>query len=64
MRSDKRGSVNPGLLKAGGVVLAVLIVGATGVVLYHDRPSSNRMQPGRTAMALAKATRCCCPPES
>ena len=37
MRSDKRGSVNPGLLKAGGVVLAVLIVGATGVVLYHDR---------------------------
>ena len=37
MRSDKHGSVNPGLLKAGGVVLAVLIVGATGVVLYHDR---------------------------
>lgn len=37
IRNDKRGSVNPGLLKAGGVVLAVLIVGATGVVLYHDR---------------------------
>ena len=31
--------VNPGLLKLGGVVLAVLIVGATGVVVYQDRQS-------------------------
>lgn len=44
MRSDKRGSVNPGLLKAGGVVLAVLIVGATGVVLYHDRQTQAAYQ--------------------
>ena len=44
MRSDKRGSVNPGLLKAGGVVLAVLIVGATGVVLYHDRQTQATYQ--------------------
>lgn len=44
MRSDKRGSVNPGLLKAGGVVLAVLIVGATGVVLYHDRQTQAEYQ--------------------
>lgn len=44
MRSDKRGSVNPGLLKAGGVVLAVLIVGATGVVLYHDRQAQAAYQ--------------------
>lgn len=43
-RSDKRGSVNPGLLKAGGVVLAVLIVGATGVVLYHDRQTQAAYQ--------------------
>lgn len=44
MRSDKRGSVNPGLLKAGGVVLAVLIVGATGGVLYHDRQTQAAYQ--------------------
>lgn len=44
MRSDERGSVNPGLLKAGGVVLAVLIVGATGVVLYHDRQTQAAYQ--------------------
>ena len=44
MRSDKRGSVNPGLLKAGGGVLAVLIVGATGVVLYHDRQTQAAYQ--------------------
>ena len=44
MRSDKRGSVNPGLLTAGGVVLAVLIVGATGVVLYHDRQTQAAYQ--------------------
>lgn len=44
MRSDKRGSVNPGLLKAGGVVLAVLIVGATGVVIYHDRQTQAAYQ--------------------
>ena len=44
MRSDKRGSVNPGLLKAGGVVLAVLIVGATGIVLYHDRQTQAAYQ--------------------
>lgn len=44
MRSDKRGSVNPGLLKAGGVVLAVLIVGATAVVLYHDRQTQAAYQ--------------------
>lgn len=44
MRSNKRGSVNPGLLKAGGVVLAVLIVGATGVVLYHDRQTQAAYQ--------------------
>lgn len=44
MRSDKRGSVNPGLLKAGGFVLAVLIVGATGVVLYHDRQTQAAYQ--------------------
>lgn len=44
MRNDKRGSVNPGLLKAGGVVLAVLIVGATGVVLYHDRQTQAEYQ--------------------
>lgn len=44
MRSDKRGSVNPGLLKAGGVLLAVLIVGATGVVLYHDRQTQAAYQ--------------------
>ena len=44
MRSDKRGSVNPGLLKAGGVVLAVLIVGATGVVLYHERQTQAAYQ--------------------
>ena len=44
MRSDKRGSVNPGLLKVGGVVLAVLIVGATGVVLYHDRQTQAAYQ--------------------
>lgn len=44
MRSDKRGSVNPGLLKAGGVVLAVLIVGATGVVLYHDQQTQAAYQ--------------------
>ena len=44
MRSDKRGSVNPGLLKAGGVVLAVLIMGATGVVLYHDRQTQAAYQ--------------------
>ena len=44
MRSDKRGSVNPGLLKAGEVVLAVLIVGATGVVLYHDRQTQAAYQ--------------------
>lgn len=44
MRSDKRGSVNPGLPKAGGVVLAVLIVGATGVVLYHDRQTQAAYQ--------------------
>lgn len=44
MRSDKRGSVNPGLLKAGGVVLAVLIVGATGTVLYHDRQTQAAYQ--------------------
>ena len=44
MRSDERGSVNPGLLKAGGVVLAVLIVGATGVVLYHDRKTQAAYQ--------------------
>ena len=44
MRRDKRGSVNPGLLKAGGVVLAVLIVGATGVVLYHDRQTQAAYQ--------------------
>ena len=44
MRSDKRGSVNPGLLKAGGVVLAVLIVGATGVVRYHDRQTQAAYQ--------------------
>ena len=44
MRSDKRGSVNPGLLKAGGVVLAVLIVGATGVVLYHYRQTQAAYQ--------------------
>lgn len=44
MRNDKRGSVNPGLLKAGGVVLAVLIVGATGVVLYHDRQTQAAYQ--------------------
>lgn len=44
MRSDKRGSVNPGLLKAGGVVLAMLIVGATGVVLYHDRQTQTAYQ--------------------
>lgn len=44
MKSDKRGSVNPGLLKAGGVVLAVLIVGATGVVLYHDRQTQAAYQ--------------------
>ena len=44
MRSDKRGSVNPGLLNAGGVVLAVLIVGATGVVLYHDRQTQAAYQ--------------------
>lgn len=44
MRSDKRGSVNPVLLKAGGVVLAVLIVGATGVVLYHDRQTQAAYQ--------------------
>lgn len=44
MRSDKRGSVNPGLLKAGGVVLAVLIVSATGVVLYHDRQTQAAYQ--------------------
>ena len=43
-RSEKRGSVNPGLLKAGGVVLAVLIVGATGVVLYHDRQTQAAYQ--------------------
>ena len=44
MRSDKRGSVNPGLLKVGGAVLAVLIVGATGVVLYHDRQTQAAYQ--------------------
>lgn len=44
MRSDERGSVNSGLLKAGGVVLAVLIVGATGVVLYHDRQTQAAYQ--------------------
>ena len=44
MRSDERGSVNPRLLKAGGVVLAVLIVGATGVVLYHDRQTQAAYQ--------------------
>lgn len=44
MRSDKRGSVNPGLLKAGGVVLAGLIVGATGVVIYHDRQTQAAYQ--------------------
>ncbi len=44
MRSDKRGSVNPGLLKVGGVVLGVLIVGATGVVLYHDRQTQAAYQ--------------------
>ena len=44
MRSDKRGSVNPGLLKAGGVMLAVLIVGATGIVLYHDRQTQAAYQ--------------------
>lgn len=44
MRSDERGSVNPGLLKAGGVVLAVLIVGATGGVLYHDRQTQAAYQ--------------------
>lgn len=44
MRNDERGSVNPGLLKAGGVVLAVLIVGATGVVLYHDRQTQATYQ--------------------
>lgn len=44
MRNDERGSVNPGLLKAGGVVLAVLIVGATGVVLYHDRQTQAAYQ--------------------
>lgn len=44
MRSDERGSVNPGLLKAGGVVLAVLIVSATGVVLYHDRQTQAAYQ--------------------
>lgn len=44
MRSDKRGSVNPGLLKVGGVVLAVLIVGATWVVLYHDRQTQAAYQ--------------------
>ena len=44
MRSDKRGSVNPGLLKVGGVVLAVLVVGATGVVLYHDRQTQAAYQ--------------------
>ncbi len=44
MRSDKRGSVNPGLLKVGGVVLAVLIMGATGVVLYHDRQTQAAYQ--------------------
>ena len=44
MRNDERGSVNPGLLKAGGVVLAVLIVGATGVVLYHDRQTQAEYQ--------------------
>ncbi len=44
MRSDKRGSVNPGLLKAGGVVLAVLIVSATGVVFYHDRQTQAAYQ--------------------
>lgn len=44
MRSDERGSVNPVLLKAGGVVLAVLIVGATGVVLYHDRQTQAAYQ--------------------
>lgn len=44
MRNDERGSVNPGLLKAGGVVLAVLIVGATGGVLYHDRQTQAAYQ--------------------
>lgn len=44
MRSDERGSVNPGLLKAGGVVLAVLIVGATGGMLYHDRQTQAAYQ--------------------
>ena len=44
MRSDEHGSVNPGLLKAGGVVLAVLIVGATGGVLYHDRQAQAAYQ--------------------
>ena len=44
MRSDERGSVNPVLLKAGGVVLGVLIVGATGVVLYHDRQTQAAYQ--------------------
>lgn len=44
MRNDERGSVNPGLLKAGGVVLAVLIVGAMGVVLYHDRQTQAAYQ--------------------
>ena len=43
-RSDKRGFVSPGLLKAGGIVLAVLIVGGTGAVLYHDRQTQAEYQ--------------------
>ena len=43
-RSDKRGFVSPGLLKAGGIVLAVLIVGGAGAVLYHDRQTQAEYQ--------------------